>query len=176
MPKVNRTIDPKDRERSRAWCFTMFQYTDDDIERLKEFASSERVVRCVVGREHTKDGRPHLQGYVRLEQPARLAYWKTLLPKAHFEVRRSHEEAPASSYCKKEGDVVIDKGVDKDDPLPKMGKDEEAYVIIGEIERGETYGRIRNRHKLFCFWNRRFVLDFKRDEEWLRDHPDVDPC
>lgn len=161
---------PTDK-RVRAWCFTYKGHDDDVITRFKSLDCE----RLVIGREIGENGYKHLQGYIRFKQPQRFSWWKTQFPSAHVEPRKG-SETEAANYCMKEGDVVADKGVNFDESLPKgMKKDDEAMMVINEIEKGAKYGQIRQRHKLFCFWNRRNVLDYLRDERWLEENPDIDP-
>lgn len=74
---------------------------------------------------------------------------------------------------------MIDKGVNFDEDLVssrgKRTRDEEAAEVIDEIEGGAKYGQIRQRHKLFCFWNRRAVLEYMHDEKWLSENPEINP-
>lgn len=83
---------------SRTWCFTLNNYEEDDIKRIK----SIDFTRLVVGKEVAASGTPHLQGFVTLAKAARLTRMKRLHPKAHWEVARSVEASVV--YCKKEGD------------------------------------------------------------------------
>lgn len=160
----------------RAWCFTVFNPTEEVLERV--VALQFQAVRLVVGREKCPDtGTPHLQGYIRFEKSHRFAAVKKLLPDgAHIEPRKGRE-SQASAYCRKDGDVLVDKGVDVDRGKDgvKRTRDEELEEIIEEIEKGETYGRIRNRHKKFFFWYRRNVVDYMHDERVLPRDPDYLP-
>lgn len=160
----------------RAWCFTVFNPTEEVLERV--VALQLQAVRLVVGREKCPDtGTPHLQGYIRFEKSHRFAAVKKLLPDgAHIEPRKGRE-SQATAYCRKDGDVLVDKGVDVDrgkDGL-KRTRSEELGEIIEEIEKGETYGQIRNRHKKFFFWHRRHVVDFIHDHGRLSSHSDYLP-
>lgn len=148
----------------RAWCFTVFNPTPEVLERV--VALQFQSVRLVVGREKCPEtGTPHLQGYIRLEKSARFSAIKKLLPDgAHIEPRKGRE-SQATAYCKKDGDVVVDKGVDVDQGKDgrKRTRDEELEEVIEEIEKGESYGAIRNRHKKFFFWHRRNIIDYMHD-------------
>lgn len=154
----------------RSWCFTIKGHDDDVIERLRGIAAQ----RIIVGREIGDSGYQHLQGYVRFLNPVRLSWWKNQFPIAHVEVRRGTEHQ-ASTYCAKGGDVVIDQGVDCDEKLMRMNRNDEAEQIIAEIEAGATYGQIRERHKFFCFWHRRCVLEYLRDTKFMNENYGADP-
>lgn len=51
--------------------------------------------------EKGEEGTPHLQGYVEVKSPSRLAAMKKLLPRAHLEVSRGSPKE-AMEYCLKE--------------------------------------------------------------------------
>lgn len=162
--------DRQSPTKGRAWCYTLNNYTDDDVVRLE----SIECLRHVVGREVGEAGTPHLQGYIRFKEPCRFSWWKNQVPKAHVELRKGTEEQ-AVTYCRKEGSLVIDKGVAESEPPRLTGKkrDVEAAEVIGEIEAGHTYKQIRTDHKIFCFWHRRQVLEYKRDTIELEKQDEV---
>lgn len=87
---------------SRCYCFTLNNYTDEDVEQLS--AATMPVKAIGWGREVGESGTPHLQGYLELTKPMRIAGLKKLggaYAKMHLETRRgSREEAIA--YCGKE--------------------------------------------------------------------------
>ena len=87
--------------RSRGWCFTLNNYSEDD--ELLVYDLAHRCDYICVGRERGASGTPHFQGYI---------YWSTLkslsqmceeIHGAHWEPQRG-TPAQASEYCKKEGD------------------------------------------------------------------------
>lgn len=164
-----------DKSRSRAWCFTINNYTDADILRLE---SLDGVERLIVGREVAETGTPHLQGYVRFSQPVRFSWWKNQFPKAHVAVRRG-TETQAAEYCSKEGNVAIDKGINFDEELNssrgKRSRDDELAEILDEIDGGAKYGQVRARHRRFFFWNRRLIIAEMYDNKRLREDPDWEP-
>jgi len=90
-------------ERSRGWCFTVNNPTDEDyadIERLKEAAEY-----IIYGKEVGEQGTPHLQGYSHFTNPRTLQGVKRFLKRAHLEARRG-TVAQAVEYCTKDGDVT----------------------------------------------------------------------
>lgn len=145
----------------RAWCFTLNNPSEDDERLVRSLADLPHVVRLAVGREVAPTtGTRHLQGYVRFSRGVRFSGVKKLVPRAHIEPRQAKKECQASQYCLKDGDPLIDHGIDSDTDRVTLSRNAEAMEIIGEIEKGLTYGQIRNRHKLFCFWWRRNVREY----------------
>lgn len=157
--------------KSRRWMYTLNNYTDEECNGLV----SLDCIRHVVGRETAPTtGTPHLQGYIRFKDPVRFSWWKNQFPRASVRVPDGTETQNAV-YCSKAGSLLIDKGVNCDEVRPKMTREEETDEVIEEIEKGASYGQIRQRHKRFCFWHRRNVLDYMRDEQFLKDYPDANP-
>lgn len=88
---------------SRRWSFTLNNYSDAEVEHLRELGTAVRYL--VFGREVAPDtGTPHLQGFVIFESPKRLNACKLLVSnRAHVEPARASSEQNAT-YCKKEND------------------------------------------------------------------------
>ena len=88
------------RTRSRGWCFTLNNYTDDEFNNLQK-------VDCqyiIYGQETaTTTATKHLQGYVHYKNAVSPGHVKaTIGTRAHIEVRRGSIQE-AVDYCKKEG-------------------------------------------------------------------------
>lgn len=113
---------------SRHYCFTLNNYTDNNLEAIREKPTYVRYV--IIGFEVGEAGTPHLQGYVEFDSPKRLSSLKKWLPTAHWESRRGSREV-ARLYCM--------KGIQ-----PK----EEWYSLDGNNqelrERGPTFGKDAN--------------------------------
>lgn len=84
--------------KSRNWCFTLNNYTAED---LPELWNLEHVVLLVYQAEVGEEGTPHLQGYLELSGPRQLSYLKSLHARAHWEMRRGTREE-AMLYCMKD--------------------------------------------------------------------------
>lgn len=89
---------------SRRWCFTLNNYTEDDEQSVGDFCDGPRCLYAVVGREVGDTGTKHLQGFIILNQPMRLAALRNAVsPRAHYEAARGTSEQ-AADYCKKDAD------------------------------------------------------------------------
>lgn len=106
-------------KQSRAWVFTLNNYTEEEYESIRGVLSSDEVEYGVVGRERGESGTPHLQGFVMFMRKKALGGCKRELgsDRIHVEISRG-TPTQASEYCKKDGD----------------------YVEFGEIERVRTQG------------------------------------
>jgi len=69
---------------ARKWVFTLNNYTEADIERIKGVLKADACYYAVVGKEVRESGMPHLQGFVHFKARIRLtAPHKKLHDKAH---------------------------------------------------------------------------------------------
>lgn len=90
--------------RSRAWCFTINNYTDDDGEALA--AIEEKVNYMIIGREGKDTDTPHMQGYVNMREAHTMsALSKKYMPRAHIELAKGSAQQN-KVYCSKEGDFA----------------------------------------------------------------------
>jgi len=160
----------------RNWVFTVFNPTEVIEKKVLEL--QPLAIRLAVGREKCPTtGTPHLQGYIRFEKSRRFSWVKEHLPDGtHIELRKG-SESQASKYALKDGDVLVDHGVDCDRGKDlKRTRNEETDEIIEEIDKGESYGRIRNRHRRFCFWHSDKVIREMVHHRRLQTDPEWDPA
>jgi hypothetical protein len=90
---------------SKNWCFTLNNYTNDDLARIDDLVGTnpDGFSYVIYGKEVGDSGTPHLQGFVALKKRTRLVRVKELIGgNPHVEVAR---KVPAAiQYCKKDGD------------------------------------------------------------------------
>nr|WCR62252.1 MAG: replication associated protein [ssDNA virus sp.] len=86
------------------WCFTLNNYTDEQVLHLSLLAEDPRVAYLVIGREVAPTtGTPHIQGFVRFNSRLRLSSVRALLPVCHCTSARGTAEQNRT-YCIKDGD------------------------------------------------------------------------
>lgn len=88
---------------AKDFCFTLNNYTEEDVYRLERLNGDDSLCYLICGREQAESGTPHLQGFVQLERKKTIAGVKTYLGsnRLHVEIRRGTPEQ-AAEYCKKE--------------------------------------------------------------------------
>lgn len=90
------------RVRSRAWCLTLNNYTQD--EKLKMAQYFEKKDQWIIGVEG-KDATPHLQAYFKSKNPIDFGKVKKLFPRAHIEKALGGAKQNWV-YCSKENDFT----------------------------------------------------------------------
>lgn len=89
-------------QRSRSWCFTINNWTEDDVRLVKTTGATYIVFGFEKGET---EGTQHLQGYIEFADAKTLNKMKKLLPRAHLEIKRGTADQ-AAEYCKKDGHYV----------------------------------------------------------------------
>lgn len=95
--------------KKRMWCFTLNNYTDNDLTTISQWITADRCKYGIVGKEIGENGTPHLQGYIHLIKPVRFSTLKKFLPNAHWEPAKGNP-AQNKQYCSKDGNIFIEIG------------------------------------------------------------------
>lgn len=82
----------------RNWCFTINNYTEEDIAKLKETTCRYVIMGYEVGKNDTH----HIQGFIQFDVQLRLSSMKKIHKTAHWEPMRG-TVVQAVDYCKKDG-------------------------------------------------------------------------
>lgn len=98
--------------RSRAWCYTLNNYTEEEEKYLREVDAQYHVF----GKEVGEQGTPHLQGFIYFKGQKSLSAVSKIVKRAHLEAARNNQAS--IEYCKKDG-RVYEKG---DPPIGAVGK------------------------------------------------------
>lgn len=124
-----------DYKKSRVWCFTWNNYTEEDV----EFLSNIRVRYIMYGREVGESGTPHLQGFIVFETQRHFGSVKSLMPRAHIEKTRGSIEQNIN-YVTKQDKEPYERG-DRPSTQKEKGESEKrrwedalAFAKAGEWE------------------------------------------
>lgn len=135
--------------RGRHWVFTLNNYVESEVERLRALPCPESVSYLVFGFEQGERGTPHLQGFVSFSAVKRLSQVKeTVGVRAHIEIARGTPEE-AAEYCKKDGkfeergSLPLGRGSRSD--LDTLARSIRSGASLSEIQEtfGGTYLRYR---------------------------------
>lgn len=141
---------------SQAWCFTLNNYSAEDVERLRQLAGT---VFTIFGREVGEAGTPHLQGFVKFNTRKRLQQVKVLLGNdtVHVEVARNVRQAIA--YCRKDGDYE-EFGTE---PIVQGGRND-LLAFKESVKSGvRKLSDLRELHSAVVAKYPRFVVDYLDD-------------
>lgn len=120
--------------RSAGYCFTINNYSEDDVKRLDELACKY----LVYGKEKGAQGTPHLQGYVHFGRVRPFALVVRLLGgHCHVECAKG-SPAENRAYCIKEGNFV-ERG-----DVPKQGARTDLLAVKHMIAAGRHLKDIVN--------------------------------
>jgi len=88
--------------RSRAWCFTLNNYTEDEEQHFVDMEGHKQLKYMIIGKEVGEEGTPHLQGYIVFQNQKTFDQAKKLIS------LRAHIEKPVGNakqniaYCSKD--------------------------------------------------------------------------
>lgn len=139
---------------SRKWCFTLNNYSEEEVETVKEIDCRYMVF----GKEEGECGTPHLQGFIYFNCVKRMPGLKKLIPRAHFEQARGSVDQNVE-YCSKEGET-FEKG---DKPVSQKRKGElntERYEATWELAKKGKFEDIPADIRLKCY---RTLKDIRKD-------------
>lgn len=97
---------------SKLWCFTLNNYTNEEVNTLKEKLMSDLYV---FGYEVGESGTPHIQGFVKFSKATRPLEKLSSLPRIHWEKCKGTEKQNIT-YCTKDGKYDTNY---KELPIPK---------------------------------------------------------
>ncbi len=93
--------------KSRNWCWTVNNYTDDDLKKIDDWHKAHSDSYIIYGKEVAPTtGTPHLQGYTHLTQPRAWTAIKKLGPRLSNIKACKGSPKENITYCSKEGDVT----------------------------------------------------------------------
>lgn len=160
--KENSSCERAVMSRAKNWCFTLNNYTHEDVARILGLEAEVSVSYCVFGREIGESGTPHLQGFVSFKERKTRASVVALLGQAHFTVARRVQNS--IEYCKKDGDFsefgtppVVSQGQRSD---IELFKEEVASGVLDPKLLRETHSEVWAKYPRFC-------------QEYLLDHQPV---
>lgn len=148
--------------RSRKWCFTINNPTEDDEESVYSLRHHSSYLIC--GSEKGQDGTPHLQCFVMYKNYQTFEQMRKLLPRAHFEIAKG---SPVQNfeYCSKDGDFT------------EYGQRPQTKQQQGEREkqRWDNIKELAKQGKLEEIDPKVFVVHYKTLQAIAKDHTPMPP-
>lgn len=182
--------------RMRNACFTLIDYTDDDITFLSGIVdyrvNGRQVVKYIIfqkehGREVSEEfplGRPHLQGYMEFvgqKTANSLNRMNETFTRMHMRKRR-YSQAQAIAYCRKtgrggrdEGTEVYEFGTKNAQGAPGHPGKNRYSQIAEEIRDGATFKQISEKYGAEVIQKRNGILNYIEDNSEDRNwKPDIE--
>jgi hypothetical protein len=117
--------------RSRAFVFTINNWTDEDFNAVKALECEY----CVCGKEVGEKGTSHLQGYVYFKTQRTFKSVSKKLPRAYIAVAKGNADQNYD-YCSKD-EIIYETGT-----RIKQGKRNDLQGIVKRIDEGATMEQI----------------------------------
>lgn len=111
--------------RSRAWCLTLNNYTEEESQFVNTYGPTEYII---VGDEVGENGTRHLQIYFRLKNAKTFSKIKKQFPRAHIEVAKGSDEQNRL-YCSKEK-IMREEG-----NIGQQGRRNDLSILTEEIKK-----------------------------------------
>lgn len=141
------------KNRSRGFCYTIPNYTDDDIARcMALFEDDTRVSYTIIGFEVCpRTNTPHIQGYIYYPNKLKYTTMKDLLYPYHVEKQKAKFNVNSYCYCMEERDYY-EMG-----ERPRQGHRTDLEVIKHDILNGKSQKDIANQYfSQWCQYRRPF--------------------
>jgi len=144
-----------DMSRAKHWCFTLNNYTFEDVDRITNNATAFDYI--VFGKEIGDSGTPHLQGFVSFPNRVRRKLCIEKIGQAHFTIARHIDNS--IKYCKKDGDYV-----EIGTPPKGQGTRSDMETFMTAVATGTTdMKRLRTEFPLVVAKYPKFCYDFVQD-------------
>lgn len=118
QPQEEGNTKPPPNTRSRKWCFTLNNYTDENLTQILKYIEASTDTQYIIGKEVGEEKTPHLQGFISFKfQKSFQNVKKGLGNKAHIEKARGSLKQNYD-YCAKDGDFV--SNMDLRSPADKL--------------------------------------------------------
>lgn len=130
--------------RVRNWCFTVNNYTDEDLTKIATLCENDLFVYVTFGIEVGDSGTPHLQGYLELKNSITLTSLKRHmgLSSCHLESRRGTQDQ-AIAYCHKDGHF-FEYGTKKVSAVSSSKKQKNSLLPLLDVLKTEGVGGLSN--------------------------------
>lgn len=120
-------------DKSRAYIFTINNYTDEDTEQVLTLSKEAGVRYMICGKEIGEENNiPHYQGFVRFLYQTTFSSMKKKLPRAHIEKARGSDE-DNQRYCSKQNNLLLEVG-----EIAKQGRRKDLQEVREQLESGAT--------------------------------------
>jgi len=93
-------------DRSKNWCFTLNNYTNEELEQLTGLNGNKQIKYMIYGKEVGEQGTPHIQGYIMFQNQKLFKQIKKFIPERSHIEKAKGDIAQNVAYCSKDGQAV----------------------------------------------------------------------
>ena len=152
--------------RARFWCFTLNNYTQENLDRLS--SPLDGVDYIIYGKEVGESGTRHLQGTVCFQSRRRLSQVIASIGQAHCSVTRSLSQS--IEYCKKDGaweefGSVPREGTSRRESRRESDADKLEEFKVAVKDGTLALKELREQHSAVCARYPRFVREYLGDNK-----------
>lgn len=158
----------KKNVRSRGWCYTVNNYTDDDLaDCMSLYEDDESCTYHIIGFEKgSRNGVPHLQCYIYYNEAKS---WDTMYKRLHpnhFSAQKAKKNVSAYVYCMKDGNY-FEQGT-----VPRQGNRTDLEAIRLRLEEGVSLKVIKKEYfNQWCQYRRAFDAYVEEENNLKRKSP-----
>lgn len=107
------TGTPAKTNACKRYCFTLNNYTIEELNKITECAKCAKINKYIIGKEIGENGTPHLQGFIELKVKERITGLKKWdgWERCHFENAKGNDDSQI--YCAKDGDYITNMNFPK---------------------------------------------------------------
>lgn len=141
-----------DSRKARHTCWTLNNYTQEDLERCKSYAEAEAAYMCWSQEVGEDNGTPHLQGYTCWSSPRSLnKFKKAIAPELHYEPYTNGTAKQNRDYCL----GMVEKKGNKENPtfvefgeVPHQGERTDWKKALEDLKDADVLTTINNQPHL----------------------------
>ena len=163
MTNKNRKVTYQKNAKRFKMGFTINNFTEIDQQVIQALENNDEVDYLIAEMEHLDEGTPHIQGYIRMKERKRRNQMETILGGRAFVELAKGSEMENVTYCKKEDQVIAEKGK----PIgttksATIRTDEEAEALLKDIKEMEP-DVFEAAHPKFYLMNKSKYIDLHHE-------------
>lgn len=129
--------------RTHSYCFTINNYTDDDVAQVMSLWEEHGCDYYVIGFEVGEKGTPHIQGYVHFPNALTRSSLSKKISRANIRKAKGNAEQNYK-YCTKDGDYYVEGAMPEQG---KAGKDLIDNIMQNPYENFHLYNQYRKSYR-----------------------------
>lgn len=171
----------KQSVKSNRVCFTLNNYTEEEVSEIQGWLTSVPVKYAIVAKEVGASGTPHLQGFVHLQaaflkaKEGTVTKWKSFpgFQRSHLESAKGTDE-DSRIYCNKDGNVITEIG--SAEPLEDVWSQIARATSESQVREIDPEIYVKYHHQIATIVEKNkvpdiseFIKPLERLREWQED-------